>query len=105
MNSLKPVVNGTGIILRTGLGRPPISKEVLVKGIKNNDNQVVFRANGSSIKFKGMLVIYQDTKDEDKENNLNTNIEKCGYIWGCDLKSMTSIDIHLWRKLESSTNV
>ncbi len=35
-NSLKSVINGTGIILHTGLGRAPISKEVLVNGIKNN---------------------------------------------------------------------
>jgi len=35
-NSLQPVINGTGIILHTGLGRAPISKEVLIEGIKNN---------------------------------------------------------------------
>ena len=32
-NSLKPVINGTGIILHTGLGRAPISKEILIDGI------------------------------------------------------------------------
>ena len=31
--SLHPVINGTGIILHTGLGRAPISKEILIKSI------------------------------------------------------------------------
>ena len=35
-NSLRSVVNGTGIILHTGLGRAPISKEVLIDGILRN---------------------------------------------------------------------
>ena len=35
-NSLQPVINGTGIILHTGLGRAPISKEILVDGILKN---------------------------------------------------------------------
>ena len=30
--------------------------------IKINDNQIIFRANGSSIKFKGMLAVYKETK-------------------------------------------
>ncbi len=34
--SLKPVINGTGIILHTGLGRAPISKEILIDGIMQN---------------------------------------------------------------------
>ena len=34
--SLKPVINGTGIILHTGLGRAPISKEILIEGIIQN---------------------------------------------------------------------
>ena len=34
--SLKPVINGTGIILHTGLGRAPISKEILIDGILQN---------------------------------------------------------------------
>ena len=34
-SSLKQVINGTGIILHTGLGRAPISEEILVEGIKN----------------------------------------------------------------------
>lgn len=34
--SLKPVINGTGIILHTGLGRAPISKEILIEGITQN---------------------------------------------------------------------
>jgi len=33
VNSLKQVINATGIILHTGLGRAPIDKEVLIKGI------------------------------------------------------------------------
>ena len=33
--SLKQVVNGTGIILHTGLGRAPISKEILYESIDN----------------------------------------------------------------------
>ena len=35
-NSLQSVINGTGIILHTGLGRAPISKEILIDGIKKN---------------------------------------------------------------------
>ena len=34
--SLRPVINGTGIILHTGLGRAPISKEILIDGIMQN---------------------------------------------------------------------
>jgi len=34
--SLRPVINGTGIILHTGLGRAPISKEILIDGIIQN---------------------------------------------------------------------
>ena len=34
--SLKPVINGTGIILHTGLGRAPIEKEILIDGILQN---------------------------------------------------------------------
>ena len=34
-NSLKEVINATGIILHTGLGRAPISEEILIKSIKN----------------------------------------------------------------------
>ena len=37
--------------------------------LKNNDNQIIFRANGSSVKFKGMLAVYKETKDEDENNN------------------------------------
>ena len=33
---LKPVINGTGIVLHTGLGRAPISKEILIEGINQN---------------------------------------------------------------------
>ena len=36
IKSLKPVINGTGIILHTGLGRAPISKEILIDGILQN---------------------------------------------------------------------
>ena len=35
--------------------------------LKNNENLIVFRANGSSIKFNGMLAVYQESKDEDKK--------------------------------------
>lgn len=35
-NSLQPVINGTGIILHTGLGRAPISKDILIDGILKN---------------------------------------------------------------------
>ena len=35
-NSLQSVINGTGIILHTGLGRAPISKEILIDGIMKN---------------------------------------------------------------------
>ena len=33
-NSLRKVINGTGIILHTGLGRAPISKEILIDSIE-----------------------------------------------------------------------
>ena len=33
--NLKPVINGTGIVLHTGLGRAPISKEVLQQAIES----------------------------------------------------------------------
>ena len=33
LNSLRKVINGTGIILHTGLGRAPISREILIDGI------------------------------------------------------------------------
>ena len=36
IKSLKPVINGTGIIIHTGLGRAPISKEILIDGILQN---------------------------------------------------------------------
>ena len=35
-NSLRSVINGTGIILHTGLGRAPIAKEILIDGIMKN---------------------------------------------------------------------
>ena len=33
---MKPVINGTGIVLHTGLGRAPISKEILIEIINQN---------------------------------------------------------------------
>ena len=42
--------------------------------LKNNDNQIIFRANGSSIKFQGMLIIYKDIKDEDDNSDENRNL-------------------------------
>ncbi|PPR45854.1 MAG: DNA topoisomerase 1 [Alphaproteobacteria bacterium MarineAlpha5_Bin6] len=43
--------------------------------IKNNENNIIFRANGSSIKFKGMLSVYSEAKDEDESNNnQNSNL-------------------------------
>ena len=35
-NSLRQIINGTGIILHTGLGRAPIDKNVLISGIEKN---------------------------------------------------------------------
>ena len=35
INSLKAVINGTGIVLHTGLGRAPISKKILKETFKN----------------------------------------------------------------------
>ena len=35
-NSLRSVINGTGIILHTGLGRAPISKDILLDAISKN---------------------------------------------------------------------
>ncbi len=42
--------------------------------ISDKDNNIIFRANGSSIKFKGMLAVYIDANDEDKEKNDDNNI-------------------------------
>ena len=42
--------------------------------LTNNQNDIIFRANGSSVKFKGMLAVYKETKDEDEnksEENYN----------------------------------
>ena len=36
VNSLKPIINGTGIILHTGLGRAPIDKQILIDAIIQN---------------------------------------------------------------------
>ncbi len=41
--------------------------------INDKDNNIIFRANGSSIKFKGMLAVYIDANDEDKEKNDDNN--------------------------------
>jgi DNA topoisomerase-1 len=37
--------------------------------IEDSNHNMMFRANGSSIKFKGMLAVYSEAKDEDGENN------------------------------------
>ncbi len=42
--------------------------------ISDKDNNIIFRANGSSIKFKGMLAVYIEANDEDKEKNDDNNI-------------------------------
>ena len=42
--------------------------------INNDENKIVFRANGSSIKFKGMLAVYSDAKDDDKIDEENNNL-------------------------------
>ena len=41
--------------------------------IENLDKNIVFRANGSSIKFKGMLAVYHEAKDEDDLNGEENN--------------------------------
>ena len=41
--------------------------------INNKENNIIFRANGSSIKFKGMLAVYIDVNDDDKEKNDENN--------------------------------
>jgi len=37
--------------------------------IEDLNQNIMLRANGSSIKFKGMLAVYSEIKDEDDENN------------------------------------
>ena len=37
--------------------------------IEDLNQDIMFRANGSSIKFKGMLAVYSEVKDEDDEDN------------------------------------
>ena len=41
--------------------------------INSLDNKITFRANGSSIKFKGMLSVYIEGKDEDEDNSEESN--------------------------------
>ena len=41
--------------------------------INNSENNIIFRANGSSIKFKGMLAVYIDANDDDKEKKEENN--------------------------------
>ena len=41
--------------------------------INDKNNDIIFRANGSSIKFKGMLAVYIDANDDDKEKNDDNN--------------------------------
>ena len=45
--------------------------------IESLDKKIIFRANGSFIKFKGMLIIYHEAKDEDDLNGeKNNNLPK-----------------------------
>ena len=50
--------------------------------IASENNQIIFRSNGSSIKFSGMLSVYQESKEEDKKeseddkSNLLPSLEK-----------------------------
>ena len=37
--------------------------------IASEDNEIIFRSNGSSIKFLGMLSVYKESKEEDKKDN------------------------------------
>ena len=41
--------------------------------ITNDEENITFRSNGSSIKFPGMLAVYQATKEENNEENGNDN--------------------------------
>ena len=41
--------------------------------IESLDKNILFRANGSSIKFNGMLSVYQEAKDEDEINGEENN--------------------------------
>ena len=41
--------------------------------ITNDEENITFRSNGSSIKFPGMLAVYQETKEENNEENGNDN--------------------------------
>jgi len=41
--------------------------------IINDDKNITFRSNGSSIKFPGMLAVYQETVEEDKKEDDNEN--------------------------------
>ncbi len=47
--------------------------EQLSVDIEDTENKIKFRANGSSIKFKGMLTVYSDAEDEDADNNNENN--------------------------------
>jgi len=41
--------------------------------INDKENKIIFRSNGSSIKFKGMLAVYIDANDEDSEKKQENN--------------------------------
>ncbi|PPR46897.1 MAG: hypothetical protein CFH19_00846, partial [Alphaproteobacteria bacterium MarineAlpha5_Bin9] len=41
--------------------------------IDNENKEISFRANGSSIKFNGMLAVYEDAKDDDEEKSDDNN--------------------------------
>ena len=44
--------------------------------IVSEDKRIIFRSNGSSIKFPGMLAVYQESKEDDKKENeeINSNL-------------------------------
>ena len=41
--------------------------------IENENSDIIFRSNGSSIKFPGMLAVYQESKEEDKKEDEEEN--------------------------------
>ena len=48
-----------------------VSVEIQAEG---KSNQYEFRASGSTLKFSGFLVVYEEAKDEDKQNGTDTGI-------------------------------
>ena len=69
-NSLKSVINGTGIILHTGLGRAPISKNILIKGIKKK----IILIQIKKLIFPNSVIIIKYNNQKINDDSINSVI-------------------------------